>query len=130
LKLTLDTDRPIFLQIKEGIETDILNGVLKPDEQIPSTSQLVSLYQINPVTVLKGVNLLTDEGLLYKKRGVGMFVSPDAPEILQKRFHGGFAKEQLRPMIQLAIPLGITREELHELIDQIWTDTDSEDTAP
>ena len=120
MKPSLDDNRPIFQQIKESIEEDILNGRLKPEEQIPSNSQLVSFYNINPVTVLKGVNLLTEEGILYKKRGVGMFVSPDAPEILQKRFRERFELEQLRAIVSLAKPLGIKREELHTMIDHVW----------
>ena len=89
MKSVLDSNRPIYIQIKETIEEDILNGRLLPDEQIPSNSQLVSHYKINPVTVLKGINLLVDEGTIYKKRGLGMFVSPDAPEKLKKAIFTG-----------------------------------------
>src|SRR5690554_6052727 len=98
MKSVLDSNRPIYLQIKEIIEEDILNGRLLPEEQIPSNSQLVSHYNINPVTVLKGINLLVDEGIIYKKRGLGMFVSPDAPEKLKKRFSKSFFQEQIEPM--------------------------------
>jgi DNA-binding transcriptional regulator YhcF (GntR family) len=120
LKLVLDADRPIYLQIKEGIERDVLNGVLAPGEQIPSNSRLVSFYGINPVTVLKGVNLLLDEGIIYKKRGLGMFVSSDAPEILRKRFREAFEREQLESLISLAAPLGIGIADLHTMIDKAW----------
>jgi DNA-binding transcriptional regulator YhcF (GntR family) len=120
VKIALDANRPIYLQIKEGIEQDVLNGVLAPDEQIPSNSQLVSFYSINPVTVLKGVNLLIDEGIIYKKRGLGMFVSPEAPEILRKRFREAFEREQIEPLISIAAPLGIGIAELHTMIDNSW----------
>jgi DNA-binding transcriptional regulator YhcF (GntR family) len=116
----LDENRPIFIQIKESIETDILNGLLAPDDQIPSNSQLVSFYNINPVTVLKGVNLLLDDGIIYKKRGLGMFVSPDAPEILRRRFREAFEREQLIPLVRLAKPLKISLVELHTMIDNVW----------
>ncbi len=120
MKLTLDSDRPIYLQIKESIEEDILNGKLAPDEQIPSINQLVSFYNINPVTVLKGINLLVDEGTIYKKRGIGMYVSPGAPEQLKKRFSQTFFHEHVEPLTQLAKPLGFTLSEIHEMIEQAW----------
>jgi DNA-binding transcriptional regulator YhcF (GntR family) len=120
VKAHLDNERPIFLQIKEGIEADILSGALKPDEQIPSNSQLVSFYQINPVTVLKGVNLLADEDIIYKKRGVGMFVSPEAPALLLKKYRAAFERQHLQPLIQTAKPLGINRDQLREMIDAAW----------
>jgi DNA-binding transcriptional regulator YhcF (GntR family) len=120
MKATLDDKHPIFLQIKETIEDDILNGLLKPNEQIPSNRQIVSFYGVNPVTVLKGVSLLTDEGILYKKRGEGMFVSPDAPERLRGRFREAFEREQIQPLISIAAPLGITLPELHTMIDNSW----------
>jgi GntR family transcriptional regulator len=120
MKPTLDSNRPIYLQIKEAIEEDILNGRLAPDEQIPSNSQLVNHYNINPVTVLKGINLLVDEGIIYKKRGLGMFVSTDAPEKLKRRFSQAFFQEQIEPLTALAKPLGFSLEEIHEMIDSAW----------
>lgn len=120
MKSALDSNRPIYLQIKEAIEEDILNGRLAPDEQIPSNSQLVSYYDINPVTVLKGINLLVDEGIIYKKRGLGMYVSPDAPEKLKKRFSQAFFQEQIEPLTALAKPLGFTLQEIHEMINSSW----------
>ena len=120
MKSALDSNRPIYLQIKETIEEDILNGRLVPEEQIPSNSQLVSYYNINPVTVLKGINLLVDEGIIYKKRGLGMYVSSDAPERLKKRFSQAFFQEQIEPLTSLAKPLGFTLGEIHEMIDRAW----------
>jgi DNA-binding transcriptional regulator YhcF (GntR family) len=120
VKATLDNNRPIFIQIKENIEEDILNGVLKPDEQIPSNRQLVSFYNVNPVTALRGVGLLVEEGVLYKKRGAGMFVSPDAPEILRRRFREAFKRERLEPLARLAAPLGIGLPELLAMLEDAW----------
>ncbi|TGB01089.1 GntR family transcriptional regulator [Halobacillus salinus] len=120
MKSALDNNRPIYLQIKESIEEDILNGLLKPEDQIPSNSQLVKHFNINPVTVLKGINLLVDEEIIYKKRGVGMFVSPDAPEKLKKRFSKTFLKEQIEPLIAIAKPLGLSQQEVQEMIDRAW----------
>ncbi len=120
MKSSLDSNRPIYLQIKESIEEDILNGQLAPDGQIPSINQLVSFYNINPVTVLKGINLLVDEGTIYKKRGLGMYVSSDAPDKLKKRFSQTFYHEHIEPLTLLAKPLGFTLPELHEMIDRAW----------
>lgn len=120
MKSTLDSNSPIYLQIKEAIEQDILNGLLAPEEQIPSNSQLVAHYNINPVTVMKGINLLVDEGTIYKKRGLGMYVSPDAPEKLKKRFLQSFFQEQIVPLTTLAKPLDLTLKEVHEMIDIAW----------
>ena len=120
MKTVFDSNRPIYLQIKEAIEEDILHGRLAPDEQIPSNSQLVSHYNINPVTVLKGINLLVDEGIIYKKRGIGMYVSHDAPEKLKKRFSQAFFKEQIEPLTALAKPLGFSLQEIYEMIDIAW----------
>lgn len=120
MKLALDSNRPIYLQIKEAIEEDILNGRLAPEEQIPSNSQLVSHYNINPVTVMKGINLLVDEGIIYKKRGLGMYVSPSAPEKLKKRFLQAFFEEQIEPLTALAKPLGFSLQEIYGMINSSW----------
>ena len=120
MKSTLDSNRPIYIQIKETIEEDILNGRLAPEEQIPSNSQLVSHYNINPVTVMKGINLLVDEGIIYKKRGLGMYVCHDAPEKLKKRFSRTFFQEQIEPLTALAKPLGFSLQEIQEMIDTAW----------
>ena len=68
----------IYLQIAAMLEDDILRGVLREEEQAPSTNELARAYSINPATAAKGLNLLVDEGILYKKRGIGMFVASDS----------------------------------------------------
>jgi DNA-binding transcriptional regulator YhcF (GntR family) len=128
LKSTLDNDRPIFQQIKEMIEEDILSGRLKPDEQIPSNSRLVSYYGINPVTVHKGVTLLADEGLIYKKRGLGMFVAADAPVILRKRHSAAFKDEYAAPLVRQARALGMSDVEIHAYIDEALAESSEETT--
>jgi DNA-binding transcriptional regulator YhcF (GntR family) len=117
---TLDGNSPIYTQVKAAIEEDILNGALAPGEQIPSNRQLVALWEVNPMTVLKGVDMLVAEGIIYKKRGMGMFVAPEAPTILRKRLGGSFSKEQIEPLIKTAAALGLSRAALHTLIDEIW----------
>ena len=70
----------IYLQIARMLEDDILRGVYKEEEGVPSTNELSRGYSINPATAAKGLNLLVDEGVLYKRRGIGMFVSKGANE--------------------------------------------------
>ncbi|MDR2493338.1 MAG: GntR family transcriptional regulator [Coriobacteriales bacterium] len=118
MRAELDNDRPLFLQVKEAIEEEILAGSLGPDDQIPSNSQLVSLYGINPVTVHKGVTMLLDEGIVYKRRGLGMFVSRNAPARIRVRYQEAFKNDYVEPLTQRAEMLGVTPDELHALVDE------------
>ena len=108
----MDDSRPIFIQIAEQVENDIIDGVLLEDEQIPSTNELAAFFRINPATALKGVNRLVDDGIVAKRRGIGMFVTTGARERLVERRRAGFATEYLRPLIIEAEKLGIGIEEL------------------
>ncbi|WP_394232070.1 GntR family transcriptional regulator [Niallia oryzisoli] len=84
--LNTDGTKPIYMQIAEWLETEIMNGHFQTDEKVYSQYQLAEMYTINPATAAKGLNLLADENILYKKRGLGMFVSENAKErIIQKR---------------------------------------------
>ncbi|WP_028547280.1 GntR family transcriptional regulator [Paenibacillus sp. UNC451MF] len=114
--LIIDDSRPIFVQIAERIEDDIVEGRLPEESQVPSTNQFAAFYQINPATAAKGVNLLVDQGILYKKRGIGMFVATGARvELLEKRKHQ-FYEQFVVTMIREAEKLGITKEQLTEMI--------------
>jgi DNA-binding transcriptional regulator YhcF (GntR family) len=114
----IDDSRPIFVQIAERIENDILAGGLPEEAQVPSTNQFASFYQINPATAAKGVNLLVDQGILYKKRGVGMFVAADAREKLMEKRRELFFEQYVVSMIQEAEKLGITAQQLTEMIQR------------
>ena len=81
----LTQEKSIYLQIREMIERDILRDNLQEEERVPSTNELAKLYAINPATAAKGINLLVDEGILYKKRGIGMFVAAGAKEQIKKK---------------------------------------------
>jgi DNA-binding transcriptional regulator YhcF (GntR family) len=108
------------LQIKENIEDDILRDHLGANDQIPSTNELVAYYGINPVTVMKGVNLLADEGIIYKKRGIGMFVSPDAKERLLAKYKSSFMTDIVSDVVKKAEQLQIAKDELKQMIDTVW----------
>ncbi|KGA96495.1 GntR family transcriptional regulator [Alkalihalobacillus alcalophilus ATCC 27647 = CGMCC 1.3604] len=122
MRSSLDDNRPIFQQIKEMIEDEIVNGELKEGEQVPSTNQLVAHYKINPATVLKGFNQLVDSGILYKKRGVGMFVAEGAYQMLRENRKQAFRDEFVWRMLQEAKQLGITAEEIKKMIDSMGRD--------
>ena len=112
----IDDSRPIFMQVAERIENDIVEGRLPEEMQVPSTNELASYYQINPATAAKGVNLLVDEGILYKRRGVGMFVATGAHAALLGKRREQFYEEYVVKMLQEAEKLGITEEQLTEMI--------------
>ena len=114
----LTEEKSIYLQIGEMIETDILRGILLEEEQVPSTNQLARLYTINPATAAKGVNILVDEGILYKRRGIGMFVAPGAREKILAKRRSAFAQGHIVPLLAEARSLGITKEELLKMIEE------------
>ncbi|BAE86642.1 GntR family transcriptional regulator [Desulfitobacterium hafniense] len=118
----LDNSKPIYMQIRELIEDQIVNNQLKEGEQAPSTNQLVNFYKINHVTVAKGVNQLIDEGILFKKRGLGMFVTEGARARLLEKRKGAFINEYLVGLLQEAGKLGISTEEIIELIHKMKRD--------
>lgn len=112
----MDDSRPIFVQIAERIEDDIIKGGLPEETQVPSTNQFASFYQINPATAAKGVNLLVDQGILYKKRGIGMFVAAGAHAKLIEKRKEQFYEQYVVSMIREAEKLGITTEQLTDMI--------------
>ncbi len=113
----LTEQKSIYLQISEMIETDILRGILLEEEQVPSTNELAKLYTINPATAAKGVNLV-DEGILYKRRGIGMFVSKGAREKILAKRKAAFAENHVAPLLAEAKSLGISKEELLIMIGE------------
>jgi DNA-binding transcriptional regulator YhcF (GntR family) len=114
--MDFQADRSIFLQIAEQIEDSILQDALEEEEQVPSTNQLAALYRINPATAGKGINLLVDEGILYKRRGIGMFVAAGAREKICGKRRELFAERFIQPMLAEAARLGIGEPELQDLI--------------
>jgi GntR family transcriptional regulator len=110
--VVFDDNSPIYLQIANGIKDDVLSGVLKEDDQVMSTNQYAAFYQINPATAAKGFAQLVDEGVLYKKRGIGMFVSPDAPARLRSQRRERFFTEVVDRMLAEARMLGVDADEI------------------
>ncbi|MCU1446048.1 GntR family transcriptional regulator [Cryobacterium sp.] len=113
----MDEGRPIFQQIAERVENDILSGALVEEGQVPSTNEFAMFYRINPATAGKGVNLLVEQGILYKRRGIGMFVAAGARERITARRREQFVLEYVAPMLAEAASLGIAPGQLTQLID-------------
>ena len=118
MEYLIDENRPIFMQIAERIENDIIAGELPEEAQVPSTNQFATFYQINPATAAKGVNLLVDQGILYKKRGLGMYVAPGARAKLLEKRREQFYEQYVVTMIREAEKLGITQEQLADMIQR------------
>lgn len=112
----LTQEKSIYLQIREMIENDILRDILYEEEKVPSTNELAKLYSINPATAAKGINILVEEGILYKKRGIGMFVAKGAKEAIKKQRKSQFYETYVAAMITEAESLGISRNELVNMI--------------
>ncbi|SFO66093.1 DNA-binding transcriptional regulator YhcF, GntR family [Pseudobutyrivibrio sp. JW11] len=114
----LGEDKSIYLQISEMIEDEILRDIIKEEEQVPSTTELSKFYKINPATAGKGINLLVDKGIIYKKRGIGMFVQAGAKEQIMEARKASFKETYLKKIISEAKLIGITKEDLKKLIDE------------
>ncbi|WP_151549711.1 MULTISPECIES: GntR family transcriptional regulator [Corynebacterium] len=110
---------PLFRQIATLVEDSIVEGSLAPGERAPSTNELAEFHSINPATARKGLALLVDIRVLEKRRGIGMFVTDDARELILARRREEFAASFLAPLIDEAVKLGIARAELHTLIDRV-----------
>jgi DNA-binding transcriptional regulator YhcF (GntR family) len=113
----LDEGRPIFLQIAEQLENAIIDGTYAEEQQVPSTNELAAFHHINPATAGKGINHLVDGGILYKRRGIGMFVSAGARTMLRDRRREQFAQTYLRPLLDEAHKLGMTTAEVKAMLD-------------
>lgn len=116
MRMILDDNKLIYIQIADTILDDILKGTIKEEEQVYSTNQFAKLYGINPATAAKGINLLVDEGILYKKRGIGMFVVTGAKGMIIEKRRKEFIDEYVSKIVNEAKKLNITKEELINLI--------------
>lgn len=118
MKQFVDESKPIYQQIAEGIEDDILKEHLKEGDQVPSTNQFAKHYQINPATAAKGINLLVDEGILFKKRGIGMFVAEIAKDTIKEKRRQNFYQEYLLPLLEEAEKLQLDRQSLIRMLEE------------
>ena len=113
---TLNDQSLIYLQIARMLEDDILRGVYREEEQVPSTNELAREYGINPATAAKGINLLVTDGVLYKRRGIGMFVAPGAMAAVKGKRRKALGEQYLLPLLREAKSLGLGKEELLAMV--------------
>ncbi|SOC41998.1 GntR family transcriptional regulator [Salinicoccus kekensis] len=122
----LNERKPIFEQIKDWISDQIIDETLDDHDKIPSTNEMVEFFKVNHLTVAKGVNQLVDQGVIYKKRGVGMFVAEDARNTLLTERKQKFKGEYVKPMIEEMMKLGLTEKDLDQLIEEVKEDGNGE----
>ena len=118
MKIEFDDVRPIFVQIAEQIEDGILSGVFPEETQIPSTTEISVTYKLNPATALKGINILVDEEIVYKKRGLGMFVSTGAVKVIRAKRKEQFFDNYIRRLTEEAMKLQLSKSEILEMIER------------
>ena len=111
-------EKPIFMQIAEQLEDSIFTGVFSEETKIPSTNEISALLNINPHTVLKGMNMLVDDGIIYKKRGLGMFVKEGAVEKIRQKRQSQFYEQYVATLINEAMKLKMSKEEIISLIER------------
>jgi GntR family transcriptional regulator len=119
VKINFDDGQPIFQQIAEMIEDDILNGTYSEEDQIISMSQFSRTFQINPATAVKGIALLVNEGILYKKRGLGMYVAAGAKKTIMNKRRSRFLNELVLKLLDEADKLELTSDDVIEMIKQL-----------
>ena len=118
MQINISSDKPIFMQIAEGIEDAILSGAFQEESQIPSITEFSVKYKINPATALKGITMLVDNGIIFKKRGLGMFVATGALKQLQDQRKEQFFDHYIRNLVSEAKRLHIPEDEIKSMIER------------
>lgn len=113
----MDDSRPIYRRIADAIRDSVGDGAIPEGERAPSTNELAAFHSVNPNTAARALTLLADEGLLERRRGLGMFVVAGARDRVRAARRGNFAAGFVRPLLAEAAALGITADELHRIID-------------
>lgn len=114
----LEDEKPIYIQIANWMEDAILSGAFQEEAQVPSTTELSATYRINPATALKGVNLLVEEGILYKKRGLGMFVKTGAVKKVAAKHKQQFYEGYVAALIREARKLHLEKQDILDMIER------------
>ncbi|GAA4809648.1 GntR family transcriptional regulator [Marinicella pacifica] len=110
--------QPIYLQLADQIKDMILNGDVAAGDALPSVRQLAMDYQVNPITVSKSYQILVDDNLVSKKRGLGMFVSDQAQVILQQQQRQDFIQKQWPHVLQKIEQLNIDTDALIKSLEK------------
>ena len=126
MRAALNDHSLIYLQIAQMLEDDILRGVYAEGDQVPSTNELARAFSINPATAGKGVNLLVSDGVLYKKRGLGMFVAEGAKKIILSKRQKAFYDDFIRPAVREGLSLALTREDIITMVQTAMEEGENE----
>lgn len=118
MQLNFNDEKPIFIQIAEQIEDAILSGAFPEESQIPSTTEISVSYKINPATALKGISILVDSGIVYKKRGLGMFVAEGAVEKLRNKRKDEFYENYVSKLVREAKRLNFSKEDIISMVER------------
>ena len=118
MNINTNIDKPIFIQIAEQLEDSIFTSVFPEETKLPSTNEISALLNINPHTVLKGMNMLVDEEIIYKKRGLGMYVKEGAVNKIRTKRQGQFFDQYISTLVTEASKLNVTKEEVIRLIER------------
>jgi DNA-binding transcriptional regulator YhcF (GntR family) len=116
MNLDFHSETPIYQQIADELESAIISSAYEEETQVPSTTEISVQYKINPATVLKGVSLLVDDGILYKRRGLGMFVAEGAKQKVMEKRKRAFFDHYVLPLVTEAKKLSVTKEEIDQMI--------------
>ena len=120
MKVNLNDQSPIFIQIADMIKDSLVEGVIKEGEQIPSTTELSNFYQINRATAQKGIGILVDEGIVEKRRGIGVFVIPHTRDKLINERVQGFSETYIKLLVEEAKRLEISKEEVLKRVEEYY----------
>ena len=118
MRIDTSSDKSIFIQIAEQLEDSIFTGAFPEESKIPSTNEISALLNINPHTVLKGMNMLVDEEIIYKKRGLGMYVKQGALEKIKRKRQDQFFDLYIATLIDEASKLQMSKEDVISLIER------------
>lgn len=118
MDIAFNSNKPIFQQIAEGLADAVLTGAFPEESQIPSITEIAVRYKINPATALKGIDILVDGGIVYKKRGIGMFVSSGAREKLLRLRKEQFYENYIPGLVTEARRLGLSASDIQAMIER------------
>lgn len=127
MNLNTESMKPIYVQIAEWLEGEILNENIKEEERIYSQYQLADMFTINPATAAKGLNILADEKIVYKKRGLGMFVSLNAKQFILTKRREQSLRIMIKELVLEANRLEVSESELNTMIEQVRSENEEEE---